>query len=131
MWTATGLVTYYVLFVMHVATRRVHIAGLTPYPDEPWITQVARNLTMAKEGFVVGQRYLIHDRDNKFGRAFDGTLEDGGVTPVRLPPRSPNLNPPAERWIRSVREECLSKLDRKSTRLNSSHSSVSRMPSSA
>ena len=103
-WTATGLVTYYVLFVMHVTTRRVHIAGLTPFPDELWITQVARNLTMADEGFLADHRYLIHDRDKKYCRAFDDTIEDGGVTPVRLPPRSPNLNPHAERWVRSVKE---------------------------
>ena len=109
-WTATGLVTYYVMFVIHVATRRIHIAGLTPFPDEPWITQIGRNLTMADEGFLADQRYLIHDRDTKFCSAFDDTLEDGGVTPVRLPPRSPNLNPHAERWVRSVKEECLSKL---------------------
>jgi len=109
-WTATGLVTYYVLFVMQVATRRVHIAGLTPFPDEPWISQIARSLTMADEGFLADHRYLIHDRDKKYCRAFDDTIEDGGVTPVRLPPRSPNLNPHAERWVRSVKDECLSKL---------------------
>ena len=110
-WTVNGLVTYYVLFVMHVvATRRVHIAGVTPFPNEPWMMQVARNLTMADVGFLVDHRYLIHDRDGKYCPAFDTTLQDGGVTPVRLPPRSPNLNPHAERWIRSVKDECLSKL---------------------
>ena len=109
-WTLRGLVTYYVLFVMHVATRRVHIAGLTPFPHEPWMTQVARNLTMADVGFLVDHRYLIHDRDGKYCPVFDATLRDGGVTPVRLPPRSPNLNPHAERWVRSVKDECLSKL---------------------
>jgi len=109
-WTLRGLVTYYVLFVMHVSTRRVHIAGLTRFPNEPWMTQVARNLTMADVGFLVDHRHLIHDRDGKYCPAFDTTLTDGGVTPVRLPPRSPNLHPHAERWVRSVREECLSKL---------------------
>ncbi len=109
-WTLRGLVTYYVLFVMHVATRRVHIAGLTPFPHERWMTQVARNLTMADVGFLVDHRYLIHDRDGKYCPVFDTTLTDGGVTPVRLPPRSPNLNPHAERWVRSVKDECLSKL---------------------
>ena len=102
--------TYYVLFVMHVATRRVHIAGLTPSPDERWMTQIARNITMADAGFLVDHRYLIHDRDGKYCPAFDDTLEDGGVTPVRLPPRSPNLNPHAKRWVKSVKDECLSKL---------------------
>ena len=109
-WTLRGLVTYYVLFFMHVATRRVHIAGLTSFPNEAWMTQTARNLTMADEGFLVDHRYLIHDRDGKYCPAFDATLRDGGVTPVRLPPRSPNLNPHAERWVRSVKDECLSKL---------------------
>ena len=109
-WTVKGLVTYYVLFVMHVATRRVQIAGLTPFPDEPWMTQVARNLAMVDVGFLVDHRYLIHDRDGKYCPTFDATAKDGGVMPVRLPPRSPNLNPHAERWVRSVKDECLSKL---------------------
>ena len=109
-WTVSGLVTYYVLFVMHVGTRRVHIAGLTPFPTEPWMTQVARNLTMADMGFLVEHRSLIRDRDGKDCPAFDTTLKDGGVTPVRWPPRSPNLNPHAERWVRSVTDECLSTL---------------------
>ena len=109
-WTLSGLVTYYVLFVMHVATRRVHIAGLTPFPDACWMTQIARNLTMADAGFLVDHRYLIHDRDGKYCPAFDDTITDGGVTPVRQPPRSPNLNAHAERWVRSVKDECLSKL---------------------
>ena len=109
-WTMSGLVTYDVVFVMHVATRRVHIAGLTPFPNERWMTQIARNLTMADVGFLVDHRYLIHDRDGKYCPAFDGTLTDGGVTPVQLPPRSPNLNAHAERWVRSVKDECLSKL---------------------
>jgi hypothetical protein len=70
-WTLRGLVTYYVLFVMHVSTRRVHIAGLTRFPNEPWMTQVARNLTMADVGFLVDHRHLIHDRDGKYCPAFD------------------------------------------------------------
>ena len=65
-WTKSGLVTYYVLFFMHLATRRVHIAGITPYPDGQWMTQVARNVTMADVGFLSPTRYLIHDRDSKF-----------------------------------------------------------------
>ena len=58
-WTKSGLVTYYVLFFIHLATRRVHIAGITPYPDGPWMTQVARNVTMAEVGFLSSSRYLI------------------------------------------------------------------------
>ena len=109
-WTPRGLVTYYILFVMHVATRRVHIAGPTPCPNEFWMTQVARNLSMADVGFLVDHRYVIHDRDGKYCPAFDDMLRDAGGTPVRLPPRSPILNAHAERSVRSVKDECLSKL---------------------
>ena len=65
---------------------------------------------MADVGFLGDHRHLIHDRDGTYCPAFDDTITDGGVTPVRLPPRSPNLNPHAERWVRSVKDECLSKL---------------------
>ncbi len=109
-WTKSGLVTYYVLFFIHLATRRVHIAGITPYPDGPWMTQVARNVTMAEVGFLSSSRYLIHDRDSKFRESFRLTIEAVGVKPVRLPARSPNSNSFAERWVKSVKEECVSKL---------------------
>ena len=109
-WTQGGLVTYYVLFFIHLATRRVHIAGITPYPDGQWMTQVARNVTMADVGFLSSSRYLIHDRDSKFCESFRLTIEAVGITPVKLPARSPNLNSFAERWVKSVKEECLSKL---------------------
>ena len=89
---------------------RVQIAGLTPFPNEVWMTQIAQNLTLADVVFLADHRYLIHDRDGKYCPAFDETVRDGGVRPVRLPPRSPNLNPHAERWVRSVKDECLSKL---------------------
>jgi hypothetical protein len=109
-WTQGGLVTYYVLFFIHVATRRVHIAGITPYPNEKWMTQIARNVTMADVGFLEKSRYLIHDRDGKFCSKFEETIKAAGVKPVKLPARSPNLNSFAERWVRSVKAECLSKL---------------------
>ena len=67
-WTQGGLATYYVLFFIHLATRRVHLAGITPNPNEPWMIQVARNVTMADVGFLSPSRYLIHDRDSKFLR---------------------------------------------------------------
>jgi transposase InsO family protein len=95
---------------MHVATRRVHVAGITPYPHEEWMTQMARNVTMADDGFLWSHRYLIHDRDGKFCPAFVDTIESVGIKAVKLPARSPNLNCFAERWVRSVKEECLSKL---------------------
>ena len=109
-WTKGGLVTYYVLFFMHLATRKVHVAGFTPYPHEEWMTQMARNVTMVDVGFLSSHRYLIHDRDGKFCPAFVDTVESVGVKSVKLPARSPNLNCFAERWVRSVKEECLSKL---------------------
>jgi putative transposase len=109
-WTKGGLVTYYVLFFMHLATRRVHVAGITPYPHEEWMTQMARNVTMADDGFLWSQRYLIHDRDGKFCPAFVDTVESVRVKTVKLPARSPNLNCFAERWVRSIKDECLSKL---------------------
>ena len=109
-WTKTGLVTYYVLFFIHLATRRVYIVGITPYPDGQWMTQVARNVTMADVGFLSSSRYLIHDRDPKFCEAFQLTVETVRIKTVKLPARSPNLNSFAERWVRSAKDECLSKL---------------------
>jgi transposase InsO family protein len=102
-----GLVTYYVLVVMELATRQVHIAGLTPHPTAAFMQQCARQLTDPFEGFLVGKRYLIHDRDTKFTPAFDGLLKASGVEPIVLPPRSPNLNAHCERFVRSIKEEAL------------------------
>jgi putative transposase len=106
-WTKGGLVTYYLLSVMEVATRRVHFAGCTPNPDEVWMKQIARNLTDSLDGFLNGKRYLIMDRDTKFSSAFRDILEQEGVNRVRLPPRSPNLSPHIERFMRSIKEGCL------------------------
>ena len=105
-----GLVTYYVLVVMELATRRVHIAGITPYPTAAFIQQCARQLTDPCDGFLVGKRYLIHDRDTKFTQAFDALLKDSGVEPILLPPRSPNLNAHCERFVRSIKEEALNQV---------------------
>jgi putative transposase len=109
-WTKAGLVTYYVLFFIHPASRKVHVAGVTPHPDEQWMKQVARNITMVEWGFLSPGQYLIHDRDTKFCAAFQQIIDDTGVERVVLPPRSPNLNAYAERWVRSVKEECLARL---------------------
>jgi len=95
---------------MELATRRVHFAGCTPNPDEFWMKQLARNLTAADEGFLLGKRYLLMDRDSKFSAAFRGMLADAGTTAIRLPPRSPNLNAHLERFWRSLREECLGRM---------------------
>src|SRR6266436_7314439 len=78
-WTAGGLLTYYVLSFMRVASRKVCIAGITTSPDRQWMEQMARNVTLAEIGFLCGCRYLLHDRDAKFCAAFDGVLEAVGV----------------------------------------------------
>jgi putative transposase len=105
-----GLVTYDVLVVMELNTRRVEIAGITPHPGAAFLQQCARQLTDHFEGFLLGKRYLIHDRDTKFTEAFDQLLRDSGVEPVVLPPRSPNLNAHCERFVRSIKEEVLSRM---------------------
>jgi len=109
-WTARGLMTYYVLAFMRVATRQICSAGITTAPDSGWMQQMARNMTLADIGFLSGCRYLLHDRDGKFCAAFDVLLEAVGVKVVKLPPRSPNLNAHCERWIRSVKTELLSRM---------------------
>ena len=109
-WTASGLTTFYVLSCMRVASRQVCIAGITSSPDQRWMEQMARNLSFADTGFLNDCRYLLHDRDTKFCAAFDGILESVGIQAVKLPPRSPNLNAHLERWHRSVKEECVSKM---------------------
>ncbi len=109
-WTKGGLVTYYILFVMEVATRRVHFAGCTTHPDGAWMEQVARNLTDPFDGFLRNTQYLLMDRDTKFCEGFREILEQAGVDGVRLPPRSPNLTPHIERFMRSIKDECLRQL---------------------
>ena len=102
-----GLVMYYVLVVMELATRRVQMAGMTPHPTMAFVQQCARQLTDPIDGFLLGKRYLLHDRDTKYTQAFDALLKDSGVEPIVLPPRSPNLNAHCERFVRSIREEVL------------------------
>jgi len=109
-WTKNGLVTCYLLFVMELATRRVLFAGCTHNPDESWMYQIARNLSDSEDGFLHRKKYLLMDRDAKFCEAFRVTLEQVGTESVRLPPRSPNLNPNIERFMRSVKEECLERM---------------------
>src|SRR3981081_2266300 len=108
--TLRGLVTYYVLFFIHLESRRVDIAGITVHPDERWMQQIARNVTMEGCGALRDCRYLVHDRDTKYTQSFRAIISSGQVEPLVLPARSPNLNAYAERWVRSVKEECLSKV---------------------
>jgi len=103
------LVRCMVLFVIDVATRKVEILGVRPQPNGPWMEQIARNVS-GEGGFLAGKKYLIHDRDPLYTTKFESILRSAGVEPVRLPPRSPNLNAHAERFVRSVKEECLDHL---------------------
>jgi transposase InsO family protein len=96
-WTAGGLITYYVLVCLRIGPRQVCVAGLTPSPEANWMKQMARNMTMAEEGFLNECRYQLHDRDAKFCAAFDGILRSAGIQPMVLPSRSPNLNAYCER----------------------------------
>jgi hypothetical protein len=88
--TIRGLVTYYVLFFIDIASRSVHIAVITPHPNNRWMTQIARNLTDTHDGFLRDKRYLIMDRDTKYTDAFRGIITRAGTDVVRLPPRSPS-----------------------------------------
>jgi putative transposase len=109
-FTLQGLVTYYVLFFIHLESRKVDIAGITVHPNDRWMEQMARNVTMDGCGALRDCRYLLHDRDTKYTTAFRAIIESGQVKTLPLPARSPNLNAYAERWVRSVKEECLSKI---------------------
>ena len=109
-FTIKGLVTHYVLFFIDIASRSVHVAGITSHPDSSWMAQIARNITDANEGFLRGGRNLILDRDAKYTEGFRHALTREGVRLIRLPARSPNLNAFAERFVRSIKEECLSRM---------------------
>src|SRR5450756_1771941 len=108
--TIRALVTHYVLCFIDIVNRAVKIAGITPHPDSRWMTQIARNLTDLNDGFLRGKRYLILDRDTKYSDAFRVTITRAGTDIVRLPPRSPNLNGFAERFVRSIKEEGLNRM---------------------
>jgi putative transposase len=108
--TWTGLATYYVLFLIHLESRHITIAGITRHPTETWMEQMARNVTDESTGCLRNIRYVLHDRDTKFWASFESILTAAGVKPLKLPARSPNLNAFAERWVLSAKAECLSKL---------------------
>jgi putative transposase len=109
-WTGRGLVTYYLLFVISLADRAVKIAGITTRPDESWMLQIARNVTDSQAGALHSKRYLIIDRDTKYSEQFRRVIRDNGTKVIRLPPMSPNLNAYAERFVRSIKDECLSRM---------------------
>jgi len=109
-WTGRGLVTHYLLFMISLADRVVKIAGITTRPDEAWMLQIARNETDSQAGALHSKRYLIIDRDTKYSAQFRRLIRDNGTTVIRLPPMSPNLNAYAERFVRSIKDECLNRM---------------------
>jgi hypothetical protein len=100
------LKTLYVLFFIELSTRRVHVAGVTAHPDSAWVTQQVRNRVFLPVEPASG-RFLIHDRDFKYSGPFDEVFRTEGITGVRTPIRAPRANAFAERWVRTVRTECL------------------------
>jgi transposase InsO family protein len=106
-WTACGLVTYYILFAIDLKSRKVHFAGATSNPGESFMAQVARNLTDAVDGFLAGHRFLICDRDSKFSAQFTQNLKAAGVDMIRTPYQAPSCNAYAERFVLSIKSECL------------------------
>ena len=107
--TLAGLIRFYVLFFIDIETRRVEIAGITSQPHEAWMKQIARNLT-SEDGILDGKRFLHCDRDPLFSAGFRDILQAEGIEVPKMPARSPNLRPYAERFVRSIKEECLNNI---------------------
>lgn len=108
--TPAGLTKYMVLFVIDYATRKVEIAGIIPQADGKWMKQIARNLSDPFDGFLKDKRYLIHDRDPLFTQRFSEILGAVDITTIKISPKSPNMTPFAERFVRSIKSECLDKM---------------------
>jgi putative transposase len=109
-WTWRGLVTYYTVFVIDLASRRVQVLGSTPHPDELFMRQVSRTLSTAEDGRLRDHRVLICDRDRKWSGGVRQLLADAGIRTVCTPVRAPNANAHAERFVRSIKEECLDRI---------------------
>jgi putative transposase len=106
------LTRLYVLFSIELGTRRVRLIGVTDHPNGPWVAQRARELSMERErepaeGTTTVPRFLIRDRDSKFTRGFDEVFASDGILTIKTPIQAPNANAFAERWVRTVRQECL------------------------
>jgi len=109
-WTRRGLQRFLVLFLMELSTRKVEIAGIASAASGLWMSQIGRNLTDASDSILNGKGYLIHDRDPLFTTEFLELVGSVGVQTVKLPPRSPNLNAYAERFVRTIKESCLERM---------------------
>lgn len=109
-WTPVGLQTYYVLFVIQLRSRRIHVAGITTNPDGDYMAQIARNLTDIVDGFLRKDRFLICDRDTKFTAQFRRILKDAGLGIILTPPQAPNCNAFAERFVLTIKSECLDRM---------------------
>jgi putative transposase len=109
-WTWRGLVTYYTVFVIDLASRRVQVLGSTPHPDELFMRQVSRRLSTAEDGPLRDHRVLICDRDRKWSGGVRQLLADAGIRTVCTPVRAPNANAHAERFVRSIKDECLDRI---------------------
>jgi len=109
-WTWRGLVTYYTVFVIDLASRRVQILGSTPHPEALFMQQVVRTLTMAEDDAVAAPQIVVCDRDRKWSRDVRRQLREAGIRVVLTPERAPNANAYAERFVRSIKEECLDRL---------------------
>ena len=106
MWTHCGLLTYYTAFVIELHSRRVHVLGSTPHPDHAFVVQAFRGLAGDRD-VLRARRFLICDRDPKWSSAMEELLRAVGVRMVRTPASAPNCNAHAERFIRSIKTECL------------------------
>jgi hypothetical protein len=104
------LKTLYVFFFFELGSRRVHLAGITANPNSAWVTQQARQFVWNLEENDSALHFLIHDRDSKFTDAFDNVFKSTGIHVIHTPLRAPDANAYAERWVRTVREECLDHL---------------------
>jgi transposase InsO family protein len=109
-WTRRGLQRFLVLFFIELSSRRIEVAGIAPQANGLWMSQIARDLTDPVDGLFLGKRYLIHDRDPLFTVEFLNMLGEVGIQSVKLPPRSPNLNAYAERFVRTIKESCLDRM---------------------
>jgi len=109
-YTWAGLTRYYVLVCIDYATRKVEIVGISQQPYGEWMNQMARNLTDSFSGFLKDKKYLIHDRDPLFSKEFRQILKSSGVRPIRTLPMAPHLNCLIERFVRTIKSECLNRM---------------------